>query len=630
MSAQALDSFYVDLFFKGDTSAAEKFSSALDDVKSKALSIVGAATAAASGVLAFVGAVAHGMGELHDFAETNNLSASSVAAFGKVAKALDVDMETLKGSMQGLNGIIGEASLGVGRGAMIFEKLGLTAKDSSGKVKNVDDMLAEVSDRIKDMPRPEQLAFLQKLRIDPRMVKVLEKGGDALRKMREEAEGYSPFTDEDYAKADKIDKLFGRVAASMGMLSKILAVKLFPAVEKILNTFLEWFAAQRKATDGVFVKAFKLLGDVLGNLWFWIVKLKDGLFATFEYLNKYKVLTYALITALSIYAGVAIANALAATGEFILSLRKKLFEMAANVTMVGLMTGALKLLKLAINGLLAGAIFLIIEDLAMWYTGNESLLGQLEERYPGALKLIITSILALTIAMNTFGIRSALAWLLALGPVVLFFVALGAFVVYAINYIANLCGGFENMARMISESVSKLWGWIKAYWYVGMIWLEDTIGEIGEWFDRTWLRVKDGFNGFLGFIASIGQQIAAIWDQYVMAPFRESIALIMKAKDMITGSFDSAVNMGKGAANYVSDAASNGWNATKNFLGFGGNDKNGVLGSAANPAQQTSNNNVNVNGVTVNVSTNNPAEMGNAVDGAIKNSLRNSQTSVAY
>lgn len=630
MSAQALDSFYVDLFFKGDTSAAEKFSSALDDVRNKALGLVGAATAAASGVMAFVGTVAHGMAELHDFAETNALSASSVAAFSKVAKALDVDMETLKGSLQGLNGIIGEASLGVGRGAMIFEKLGLQAKDSSGKVKSVDDMLAEVSDRIKDMPRPEQLAFLQKLRIDPRMVKVLEKGGDALRKMREEAEGYSPFTDEDYAKADKIDKLFGRVAASMGMLSKILAVKLFPAVEKILNTFLEWFAAQRKATDGVFVKAFKLLGDVLGNLWFWIVKLKDALYATFEYLNKYKVLTYALITALSIYAGVTIANALAATGAFIAGLAKQLVAMAANVTLVGLMTGALKLLKLAINGLLAGAIFLIIEDLAMWYTGNESLIQQLSEKYPVAVALIGAGIVALTLVMNTFGIRSAIAWMIAFAPITLIIAVIAA-VAAAIWYfwddVVKVAAKVRDWALGLGDNLVEALDSIAAF-------IEDVFNTIVEYiqsaFDSAWSGLQDGFNGFLGFVASIGQQIAAVWDQYVMAPFRDSIALIMKAKDMITGALDSAKGIATGAIEGASNAASSGWDKAKSFLGFGGEDKNGVLGSAANPAQQTSNNNVNVNGVTVNVSTNNPAEMGNAVDGAIKNSLRNSQTSVAY
>ncbi|MES2587013.1 MAG: hypothetical protein V4536_08850 [Pseudomonadota bacterium] len=481
MSAQALDSFFVELFFKGDTTAAKQFDESLTNIHASALKVGAVMVGAAAGLLAFVGGVAHGMGELQDFAETNDMSASKLDALGKVAKATDVDMEQLKSSIAGLNGITGEAALGIGRGAMIFEKLGLSAKDASGNVRGVDEMLEVVADKIKGLPRAEQLAMLGKLRIDPNMVKLLKDGGAALRQMREEAEGKGLFTDADYDRADKLDKLFGRSTVALGQMAKLLAVNLFPAVEKILNGFLDFYNAQRKATSGTFITAFKLMGAALETVWDWVVRLKNGVMFLVDALQKFNILTYLASGVLTVFAGVAIAKAVSATYELIAGMVKQGIAMLSNITIMGLMTSAVRLLKGAINGLLTGAIFLIIDDLVNWYEGNDSVIKQLYDDFPVALALLSSAMAGLMLLMNTFGITSAIAWMIAFWPVTLGILAIA--------------------------------GLGTAIWYF-------------------WDNLK-----------SVGEKIYQFWHDYVIDPFQKAVDLFNQVKGFAGGSFSSRVDV---------------------------------------------------------------------------------------
>lgn len=481
MSAQALDSFFVELFFKGDTTAAKQFDESLTNIHASALKVGAVMVGAAAGLLAFVGGAAHGMAELNEFAKTNDVSASSVEALGRVAKEAGIDMESVKSSIAGLNSITGEAALGVGRGAMIFQKLGLSAKDASGNVRSVDEMLGVVADKINGLPRAEQLAYLNKLRIDPNMVKILKDGGEAFKKMREEAEGKGLFSDADYERAENVNILFKRTGVVIGVLAKLLAVNLFPAVEKILNGFLDFYNAQRKATSGTFITAFKLFGAVLETVWDWVVRLKNGVMYVVDALQKFNILTYLAGGALTIFAGVAIAKAVTATYELIAGMVKQGIAILSNITLMGLMTGAVRLLKGAINGLLTGAIFLIIDDLVNWVEGNDSIIEQLYNQFPAALAILSAAMTGLMLLMNTFGIRTAVMWLWAFWPITL--------------------------------AVAGIAGLGAAIWYF--------------WDD----------------IKSIGEKISKLWHDYVIDPFQKAVDLFNQVKGFVGGSFSSQVDV---------------------------------------------------------------------------------------
>ncbi|MDC6418450.1 phage tail tape measure protein, partial [Xylella fastidiosa subsp. multiplex] len=55
---------------------------------------------------------------------------------------------------------------GVGRGAMLFQKLGLQARQADGSVKSVGDMLGDVQEKIRGLSAPQQQSILANLGMD--------------------------------------------------------------------------------------------------------------------------------------------------------------------------------------------------------------------------------------------------------------------------------------------------------------------------------------------------------------------------------------------------------------------------------------------------------------------------------
>lgn len=418
MSAQALDSFFVELFFKGDTTAAKQFDDSLTNIHASALKVGAVMVGAAAGLLAFVGGVAHGMGELQDFAETNDMSASRLDALGKVARATDVNMEQLKSSIQGLNGITGEAALGVGRGAMIFQKLGLSAKDASGNVRTVDEMLEVVADKIKGLPRAEQLAMLGKLRIDPNMVKLLKDGGAALRQIREEAEGKGLFTDADYERADKLDKLFGRSTVALGQMAKLLAVNLFPAVEKILAGFLDFYNAQRKATSGTFIIAFKFLGLVIERIYDQVTIAINKITEFTSKLLKVEPVAWSIAGAFGMMVSYGIA-------KFFVTAASAAYKLAAALFSVE----AAAFLPMAALGAVIALIFMIYDDIEAARKGQESFTKDLNEfiKSLGVMGEVLTAVVTgIVDAFAIWATWAVIAWGATLGPLSLAIVWISA------------------------------------------------------------------------------------------------------------------------------------------------------------------------------------------------------------
>ena len=584
MSAQALDSFYVELFFKGDHKGAEEFAKKLDGVHTSAMSLAGMIVGATAGIFAFVGSIAHGMAELHDFAETNDLSAAKVDALGKVAAMADVTMDQLKSSVQGLNTMIGEVSKGVPRAVKMFETFGVSAKDASGNIRSVDEMLEVVADKIKSMPnRSEQLAMLGKLRIEPNMVKLLKDGGAALRQMREEAEGKGLLSDLDYDNADSVVKLFMRAGNTAGVLSKLLASKLYPAIKKVLEGYLEFFSAQKDATKNEFMVAFRLMGAGIEVLWGYFKGLVQGIVSAVEWLQKFNVLTYLATGVLAIYAGVMTSSAMSALSKWVLKLADSLVLIISNTTALGLWTGAVRVFKMALNGLLTGALLFIIDSLVNWALGNDSVIGQLVNEFPMALWALIPAIAAIAagwIALNWATISSISS-------------SIAIVAMYAASAVAGA-------ATIMTAALRIASAWVIANWplVLGAIAVSALIAVIYVFWDT---------------IKSAAQSIGDLWGKYVLEPFQEGIDLFNQAKALLGGSYDSQVSV----------------NHSNNGMLDRVNAPGGVLGRAEGMSSSSRSNTVNVNGVTMHVTTNDPKVVAQSFSREVREAVRNHQNSVA-
>lgn len=102
-----------------------------------------------------------------------NATVKELDRLGYVAELTGSDANTATASFENLSRTIGEAAQGIGRGAQVFEKLGLSAKDAQGNVKTTTQVLDEIKVKIQDLSKAEQSAYIQRLGLDRTMIGML-------------------------------------------------------------------------------------------------------------------------------------------------------------------------------------------------------------------------------------------------------------------------------------------------------------------------------------------------------------------------------------------------------------------------------------------------------------------------
>lgn len=609
MAANIIESFFVSLGFEVNTEKLDEFKKRTEELRESATTLGALFTGAAAGIGLLVEGVAKSMGDIASFAELNDISARSVAALGKIAAENDGSLEGMKSTIQSLNKTIGEAAIGVGRGAMTFEKLGLNAKKADGSVKTVDDLLAEVADKMQGLSRQEQIAMAEKLGIDPQFVKVLEKGSANLAKLREEAELLNPFTEEDYQLADQVDKLFLKAKATLGTFTKMLGVSLLPTVKEVLQNYLEWFKASRKATSDVIIRGLQLISGLIGTIWDWVVRLVSGLKGAYERLSQFKAATYAAAAAI----GVLIAYQ---TGVFFKNLWASI-KLATAALRTFIATGAVAAAPLVLIGALVAAVALLIDSYVNWKEGNESFIGDMIKQFPWLLGVI-------------HGLEQAVGalvdfWLTQFDTLKGPLSELGAAVWKLVSTLAELLWpvvkmiftGWAYIMAAVIPIVATLIGWI-AEALVGAI---VAVIEAGAWLANAFTAVFNGIKAGIDFVIDVFETAK----QKVMGFIDMVMGAIGKVGQLLGLTDDaSKVKVAVSSGGAAQASANNSLNAA-----------GGVIGSAGSNTSNTSTvtQTTQITGTTIQINSPDPAKAGEAVrqelDRMNKQATRNGQSAVA-
>ena len=238
MNGEVIKNFLVGLQFDVDKGGLSKFSAALEQSGFKALLQKAALVGAATALYKFTDKVAESLDSLQDLSEQTGIAVNDISELGYVAEQSDSSLSAVESTMAGLSNTMGQAALGVGRGAMTFKKLGLSAKDAKGQIKSTKDMLLEIGGRLRKLSLQEQLAMMSKLGIDPSLRKTLttditEKLGEYKRlqdglglDVGQEAEIASTYVDA-HLKASNLVSTIWRSAAT----------KFIPHFTKAFNAF---------------------------------------------------------------------------------------------------------------------------------------------------------------------------------------------------------------------------------------------------------------------------------------------------------------------------------------------------------------------------------------------------------
>lgn len=377
MAANIIESFFVSLGFEIDTGKLDEFEQQVAGARNAVLAVGAVAAAAAGAIGVFVTKVAEGIDELGDFAEIEQVSIEALQEVGYAAQLSGSSLDAVKASVAGVNKTVGEAALGIGRGAQTFEKLGMSAKNADGSIKSFDQVLEEVAARMDGLSRQEQIALAEKLGIDRSLIPLLAKGRGELEKLREEARAFGLASEEDAQKAGELMDSLDRTRFVLGALGKYIAVGFMPQVTAVLDGFREWLVTHQKIIKSGIGNALKAVTAIIGTLWDWTVRLADGLVGLVKWLIDFKVVVYAAAAAAALFASVQV-----------FTIVKSLI--GAFGTLTGTIAGfnATALLIPAIIGAIIIALGLLIDDYVNWKEGNESVIGDLVEQFPWLLGMI--------------------------------------------------------------------------------------------------------------------------------------------------------------------------------------------------------------------------------------------------
>lgn len=592
-----IDSFFARLGFQVDAQGVEQFQAKTASLRSSILAIGALTTVAAAGIAAMVMSTAKGMDDVGDFADIVGMAAREVAALNKVASMNDSSADAMKSSIQGLSSVIGQASLGVGRGAKIFETLGFEAKDATGATKGVYDMLGEVADRMQGMGAGEKLAMASKMGIDASLIPLLSKGGAAFRKMKEEAEAANPLTEEQYAQADRIVKLWDKAAAGAGIFTKVLAARLFPVMERVLTYWNDLFKAGKKTTAGWVAAGLDVFVALLTGVWDWMSRVVGVLKSVIEWLASFKVVVVA--------AGVAVAVLIAyQAGLFFISLGSAVLTAARALFAFN----AVAILPVALIGAIVIAIALLVDEIVNFYEGNDSVIGQLSKEYPYAIYIAEAALGLLTLAFV------ALKWQ-AITTV--------ASVLFSVASLAT--GWVISFGSMAVATIAATWPLLLLIGIIGVIGTA-IYAFYTKWDVIVGLFMKD-WNEFTDLLQSATKFAL----DFVVGLFDAAKAKVMGYIDAVTGAISKVgelLGMGNSSVNVNSALAGQASPSASDMMS-GAAASGGMLGRAAsgsNTANATTNSNetTNISGTVVNIATNDPAKAGDAVREVLQNSTKRS------
>jgi len=209
--------------------------------------------------------------EMGKTAEKIGLNVKEFSAFSHVAKLTGLDAETLSRAVGLLSKNMLAAAQGSKEQRKHFASLGIEYQNANKTLRSNVSVLEDVADRFKGMQdgaAKTALALQLFGRSGKELIPMLNKGGEGIRAMMEEADAFGLVIDKDAANAARRFKMnLAELRGAVEGLSFKVAQELLPSLIRLTSQALQW------AKDGGFQKLAGHIRDVaewVKNLGMWI------------------------------------------------------------------------------------------------------------------------------------------------------------------------------------------------------------------------------------------------------------------------------------------------------------------------------------------------------------------------
>lgn len=194
---------------KGVDKEGSKAGATLFDLVGKAAGLLGLGMSIGA-LVAGVKETAAAYDELGKLAARFRSTTEAIDEFRDASALLGISEEKSTGALMALDTAIQDTFLGMGRAKKVFEELGVSVTDASGKIKPTTTVMGELAEKLHGMERGTQIRVMERLGLDPAMLKLFNADFVNLQKRMADIDRASGFNLEqavkrsaEYTKASK-------------------------------------------------------------------------------------------------------------------------------------------------------------------------------------------------------------------------------------------------------------------------------------------------------------------------------------------------------------------------------------------------------------------------------------------
>jgi hypothetical protein len=274
VKTEVIKEFLVGLGFKIDEAGMARFVTGISKATVAVTAMGAATTAAAAAVFAGINSVASEYYQLERLGVQFRSTAESMDQFIDSAQVLGIKNDTAIDSLRALDRAIVDTSMGIGRTKLVFENLGISVVDATGKIKPTTQVMGELAELFKTMERGKQLRVMERLGIDASFVKLFMADLDTI---NADLNAIDQSVGLDFEKAVKESKAFTiafrvlqqetqkwRILFAKAM--DVIAVKMMPRIRNTMEGTRQSMIRLRRMTMDVMPMIISKIVPVIGAI----------------------------------------------------------------------------------------------------------------------------------------------------------------------------------------------------------------------------------------------------------------------------------------------------------------------------------------------------------------------------
>ena len=348
MADSVIENLITRLSFRFDDDQLRRFDRFLEtSIKGLAVLVAGA-TASSTAIAVFTNKIANANDALGKFSQRTGIDIEALQELGYVAELNGGSVDSMSSSLENLAKISSEAARGVGAGVEAFGMLGISVTDPQGRIKETDDLLLDVSDSISRLSSQSQkLEFAQKLGIGTDLLVSIQQGSKAIREQRKEARELGFVIGDDAAKssAEFVDGML-RIKKILSGVANVIGTKLLRSMIPLLTAFKDWFIINKAIIKQNLVSFLDSAIKVVRGVWVVVFRVVNIIRDLVKAMGGWK-------NSIIIVTGLLVAMNASA-------LLMPILAIAAGV-----------------------GLALLLDEVATFARGGDSVLGQLLKKFPG-------------------------------------------------------------------------------------------------------------------------------------------------------------------------------------------------------------------------------------------------------